>query len=454
MDWRWRKMVDGHRWNSKVYAEDSRRNRSDAWNDFLLWRDELEERMKAQRTPEEQALHQAVDFLDHDADYSEMTGSPTAGTQRQLANMLRQMIGKQDQQAIAALLAELLGTDQDKRTDRLATVSVAKRKLQTDLMAETVADVFLKTHRQRARTGQITPGRFGKMRAGINRFLGWFGQKRDMRKMSEAIVTDYYNELLRLIEDEDGNSTTLADDWGLFKQFVDQMSDENPEIPKPRNLRNKLYTIGRTRREPDPFTPQEFRLIYDNASDQTKLYLLLMLNCSFYQGDIAELKASEVDWKAGRIIRARSKKTKIMAKKSKTDPIKINYRLWPETMRLLSEIGNRDGLVVLNENGGPVVVSKIKKDGVESRSDNVKSAYSRVVTKLKKQGLLAKNWNKQLKQLRKTGPNLLDDHDEYSQFVDVMLDHSRVANLSYLKTGKPYAKFDKALLWVGKQFGF
>lgn len=456
---RWRKTVKGNRWASPVYDSPSRRNESDAWQEFVAWRADLEQQIAATRTPEQQTLHHAVDLVEMDAEYADMNGKPDkARSTRQLADTIRGMIATKDQPTVAALLAEVLGSTTG---ERLATVSAARKTRQAKLSAEFVAEKFFEDQRIRARSKEISAGRYGVIRNGVNDFLKFFGRQTDMTSLNNDHVKDYWLSLLKRItkskeNPEPENNNTLADHWQVTKQFLDQISDEYEDIPKPSNLRSKIYKIKRTRREPDPFTKEEFQLIFDNASDKTKLYLILMLNMAAYQGDLAELTADEVDWKAGRIIRPRSKKTKLLASKGIVDePMKINYLLWPETFRLLKEHGHRDGLVIRNKDGGQLVVSEIGDNDIETRNDNVRSAYVRVITKLKNQKLLPKKWKKTLKQLRKTGPNILDDESEkYGEFVDVLLDHSRVANLAYLKTGKAHKPFDDALAFIGKKFGF
>ena len=109
-----------------------------------------------------------------------------------------------------------------------------------------------------------------------------------------------------------------------------------------------------------------------------------MLNCGMYQGDVAELMADEVDLASDRIVRVRSKKQKLLSKKSKSSPIKLNWLLWDETVKLLKEQGKTKGLVFLNEDGNPLVRGAIGDDGNEDRQDNIRSANCRVIRKLKK----------------------------------------------------------------------
>ena len=59
--------------------------------------------------------------------------------------------------------------------------------------------------------------------------------------------------------------------------------------------------------------------------------------------------------------------------------------------------------------------------------DNIRSAYCRVIRKLKKKKLLPETWNKTLKQLRKTGANVLEKLEDHADFYTMALDHAEVA---------------------------
>ena len=114
----------------------------------------------------------------------------------------------------------------------------------------------------------------------------------------------------------------------------------------------------------------------------------------------------------------------------------------------------RRGLVFLNEDGNPLVRGAIGDDGNEDRQDNIRSAYCRVIRKLKAKGLLPKIWNKTLKQLRKTGANVLEKSEAHAEFYTMFLDHSAVAKQHYLKSGEPVPRFDAAIKFFGEIFGF
>ncbi len=329
-------------------------------------------------------------------------------------------------------------------------------KVPTTSTAQHHADKFLDFHRNQTKSNNKSTGRFGVLRNGIQNFLNWFGPSRALKEISETDVSGYYGHLMqRYGKGGRGNSgNTLWDHFQVFKQFISSAAEESPEVPLPKNLRSEKFQIPKSRREPNPFTKEEFELILTHSNERLRAHLMLMLNCGMYQGDVAELVAEEVDLASGRIVRIRSKKQKLQSKKSKSSPIKTNWLLWDETVNLLNEQGNTKGLVFLNEDGNPLVRGAIGDDGNEDRQDNIRSAYCRVIRKLKAKGLLPKIWNKTLKQLRKTGANVLEKSEAHAEFYTMFLDHSAVAKQHYLKSGEPVPRFDAAIKFFGEIFGF
>ena len=127
--------------------------------------------------------------------------------------------------------------------------------------------------------------------------------------------------------------------------------------------------------------------------------------------------------------------------------MKFNWLLWRETWRLFQEHASRDGLCFRSSNGGTLITHK-----PTTRNDAIRSAYRRLVEKLKRNNLLPADWNKTLKQFRKTGANLLEKSKDHGQFYSLYLNHS-VARQHYLTSGEPVPSFDAAVAWLGQQFG-
>ena len=173
-----------------------------------------------------------------------------------------------------------------------------------------------------------------------------------------------------------------------------------------------------------------------------------MLNCGFYAVDIGTLRQDEVDWKAGRIVRKRSK-----TKNRSGNVPKVNYPLWHRTFELLKVFRNttprHPELALVNEEGNPLWWEH-QKDGKYVKNNTVKCLYFRLLSKTLK---IPAAERKPLKTLRKTASSKLDEHETYGRYVEYFLGEapSSVANRHYVQ---PSAKqFERAIGWLGKQFG-
>jgi integrase len=165
-----------------------------------------------------------------------------------------------------------------------------------------------------------------------------------------------------------------------------------------------------------------------------------MLNCGMTQKDIADLQHSEVDWDAGRIIRKRSKTRKHGAVPE------VNYKLWPETVRLLRQERSKGqkGPVLLNANGQPLLSEEVTAEGKYKKNDNIKSAFHRLQKKTK--------INKPLKSLKKTSATLIRGSDEFTSLESLFLGHAggTIAHRHYAKA--PQNLLDQAIDWLATEY--
>ena len=192
-------------------------------------------------------------------------------------------------------------------------------------------------------------------------------------------------------------------------------------------------------KEIEVLTVEEIKELFGKALERERLYLLLMLNCGFYPVDIGTLKHSE--YKDGRITRKRTK----TRKRSDKVPT-VSYRLWKETDALLTKYRSEDPeLVLLNRNGTPLW-KEVEKNGKFCRISNVKCNFFRIQ---KKSGI-----TKSLKHLRKTASTMLGSHLQYGRYAEYFLGEAprSVADTHYVKPSQE--QFDKAVKWLGEQFGF
>jgi integrase len=228
------------------------------------------------------------------------------------------------------------------------------------------------------------------------------------------------------------------------KSFATWLWDTAKVIDEqPRNLRK--LGIKLTHKPVKIWSDAQVIEILKDTKGQHRLYLLLMLNCGFYQSDIGQLKKSQVDLEAKTITRARSK-TEGMGGKV------VVYPLWDETVELLKAHWSPDKeLVLTTKTGAPIYFQKLDKEtGKTKRKDMVNTTHCQ--------------WEKSkgvkypaLKCLRKTGRSKLDDHDSYARFAPTYLAHS--TSSAEQSTDETYyrspsqTQFRAAIKWLGLQWG-
>jgi hypothetical protein len=169
-----------------------------------------------------------------------------------------------------------------------------------------------------------------------------------------------------------------------------------------------------------------------------------MANCGMTQEDVSELRDSEVDWQSGRVIRKRSKTA------TWDNVPTVNYKLWPLTFELLQKYRSGQERVLLNAQGQPYVRCILKDDGRLQKADGFRTNYDHLKKKVRSQ---IPGFNRTLKQLRKLGACLLENHLDYGRYATYFLWHSprTVAEKSYVRPSQQL--FDEAVLWVGYQLG-
>jgi integrase len=286
---------------------------------------------------------------------------------------------------------------------------------------------------------QRTAGRYGNLSASLKHFKGWFGINNDVREITARTLEDYQSSLVRLVGSEEIASNTARDRMMNLKFFI-RWAWELDLLDLPRNIKSQALTIRVESKKIKFFSKEEIATLLAGSTGQTKSYILLCLNCGMTQKDIADLRQEQVDWTAGRIIRKRSKT------EHHKDVPEVNYKLWPETFRLLKKFRSKSERVLLNHNGGPLysetIVGRMTK-----KNDNVKSAYSRLVKSLKIKD------PKSLKLFRKTGASTLKTHEIYGQFDTLYLGHSprSIADKHYSAYSQEL--FDRAVEWLGSYFG-
>jgi integrase len=302
-----------------------------------------------------------------------------------------------------------------------------------------LVDGWLSIKKLKADQGGIHPTRYQAYANEAKIIKAWLAEKPVTRsvEITSPLVTEFFTWLQGQAK---WSKPYRKNIWLTFRAIVRYMhqADALPVLPKMLDNKDLKITLD----EPviEVFKLAELRQLLATAKDhseRTYLYLLLMLNCGFYQSDISELTTKTVDLDKGIIRKARSK----------TAMYKVRYKLWPETLELLKKFANQNPahrdenghtLVLVNQNGSPLVPDK------QGRIDNIKSAYFNMQRKT------GSKLNLPLKALRKTGATYLGRHSVYRYFITHYLANSpRGVEARHYR--KPSTKqFFKALAWLHK----
>ena len=323
--------------------------------------------------------------------------------------------------------------------DRLA---VGKQDVPKEKTVEAQVDRFIADKAASVAVGELSQGRLNELRIYLRDFADWRGRETPVVEVSGQVLLDYRLELLKKVERDEWTTTTANHRMIAVKAWVRWLwhAEVLPALPRVLDGRSAALRIGESKSPIVVFTRDEIATLLERASDRTRLYILLMLNCGATQKDLGDLQHSEVAWDAGRITRKRSK-----TRKHDGVP-EVSYLLWPETLRLLKQERSEDGAeaVLLNENGEKIWLDKIE-NGKYRKNDNTRSAFARLC---KKTGI-----KKPLKSLKKTSATLLRGNPRFASIEHLFLGHApgSIAHRHYAQP--PQVLLDNAITWLGQELG-
>ena len=286
-------------------------------------------------------------------------------------------------------------------------------------------------------------GTYDTINTRLSVFRKWVDPFAEISTLNEALWERFCVHLAQLVKNEEYAAETRAGIQRVARAFI-RNRWERRFIDLPRNLNSRTLAASVPLREVVTFSKKEIGKLLAAASDRTKLYILLALNCGFYGVDIAALKQKEVDWSAGRITRKRTK-----TRNASANVPKVNYLLWRQTFDLLKRCRSKHAELVLTNQAGKPLWSESEKNGKFNRNNNVKTAYFHLwETKFKQ----TKGF-KPFKTLRKTAASSLESHKDFGRFAEYFLGEvpSSIAGRHYVKPSSK--QFDAAIRWLGKELG-
>jgi len=144
-----------------------------------------------------------------------------------------------------------------------------------------------------------------------------------------------------------------------------------------------------------------------------------------------------------------------MRKRTKTseekDVPEVNYKLWPQTLKLLKKhFSTHETLTLTSKTGSKLWTNWIGEDGKEHEKNLIGLQWKKaqyVKGKKIKDAI-------PLKAFRSIGSTIIGDHREYGRYYSHYLGHSpkSIADKHYVPPSEEL--FDEIMAYVGKQLGF
>ena len=173
------------------------------------------------------------------------------------------------------------------------------------------------------------------------------------------------------------NSTATFDEKVKFAQAFVNWADENHYLDRPLRHGKKLFAKYGSKPTPKAIPVEVLKKLWKAADDRLRAWMILGLNCGYYQNDISDLTADMVG-----PVHLDHFRTKAELLGSKTANVK--YKLWPLTKSLLDKTrtdGGKGHLWLTDEGTTLVNYSPKKKGEGTSKSDNVRNAFYRLCEK-------------------------------------------------------------------------
>ncbi len=303
-------------------------------------------------------------------------------------------------------------------------------------------DDWLLAQKHQVAIKAITAARYRFLNHAIDRFAAFLGETADISTVDAKTLEGFYHFCLSKFAEQrdDGKSAWSVpyakQVFAVAKQWVKRLA-ENGAVSLPTNF-NRRWSFGPTVKRIETWTMDEVQSVLAATSGKLKLCILLCLNCGTTQQDVSDLLDIEIDWRAGRVIRKRSKT------RHREDTPEVNYKLWPSTFRLLKEHRSGQERVLLTKTGQPFVYKRLEGNKyltVDSFGNLFRAIRRRCGVR------------KPLKLLRKTSASLLESHETYGRFTSLFLGHSPKSMKDKHYAAPPQQLFDAAVTWLGEKLG-
>jgi integrase len=220
--------------------------------------------------------------------------------------------------------------------------------------------------------------------------------------------------------------------WAWFKRLI-RYFWESEMMELPRNLDSPALKFKVAVKAIKTWSAEEVRACLGTLPPRMQLWALLGLNCGMTNVDIGSLRKDQVNLKTGRLVRKRVK--------TETHELvpTVDYRLWPETLKLLKEHWSKHPELGLTSSDGTSLYTSWFEGKNTRKKDLLALAWRRAKVSIP------------LKAFRSISATLLESHAAYGRYKSHFLGHSPkgIADKHYAAPSGEL--FDTILVWLHDQ---
>lgn len=435
-------MFRGHPWKSKAFDQDSRRNRSLAWTDFVVWRETTRKKAEDELNEQDQKdplREYLTTLLKDDIEFADLRGNEK---QSKWAKDVLAIARKTDSAGLEELRELLKLPDPSEEPDHLLVaremmrVAVEDKRIEDpEYQTSKLIEQWLVFRISDVKAGELTAGAMNNQRISLERFAKFCPNilHANEMKLMEFRASLQASELAK---------STQRDTLITTKSFLEWCGDTARVIEPIRNLRKRGTGIKvPTKRMITIWSDSDVQDLLGNTPDRIRLFCLLILNTGAYESDIGTWTKDAFDPVERTLTFKRHKE------KDEPNVPTVTYQLWDETVRLIKENeSSHPSLLLSTTINTPLWRDFLNKDGRRSRKGMVGKNFRDLRKRLKKT-----NWGA-LDDLRKTAISKLDNHGEYARYAQYFAGHSPEGTTDRFYRKPSQEQFDDAVIWLGQQF--
>jgi integrase len=463
---RWQKSHKKNKWKSPSYDQDSRRNRSEAWAFFVVWRDEIDANLEAQQEQADNDHPLRKDLVNHLKEEIDFAQASEDSKQEKWATDVLAIVRKEDAgnlEEINSLLglnaedyefAESQGLDAAaldlaQRTARTVVQSVVKAKRKKEIKTSELVAEWLKVRLVDIKTGDLSAGGYTNIKRQVER---WERHCPNILN-ANALKLEVFKSDLKL---SDMAKRSQRDYLSTAKAFLEWCSDIAEVIPPIKGLRKRGSGIKIPKKQViSIWEDEDIKDLFDTVKGQMRLELLLMLNTGAYESDIGNWTKTAVDDQGKKFttfdMRAKTIRFKRHKEKDVEEVPTVTYRLWDETYNLLCEHeAEHESLLLTTSTNTSLWSRSLDPKTLKLKA---KSTIGKNYRALRKK-LSKENWGT-LDDLRKTAASKLRSHTgQFAKFTQYFAGHAPEGTTDSFYVKPEQQEFDEAVIWLGHQFGF